>query len=1087
MANTERIEDIIDEKAFRQLDKLLTDLGIAQTEFLKTSQQVETLNNSLHKIGDMKGVEKAMKDIEGASKAMQQASDKTAAAADKAKKAEDEAVKATMKRIQVTDQEIRSINGVDTALEKNIRTQVRIKAELSQITKEKRALTKEYEKGTMSVTDYSNQLAVLGDRESKLRTATIQVNAAVRDTVKINSLAEDSNAQLSARLQRLTKQWDNLSEAERENADVGGRLKREIDELDEAVKGLDASTGRHQRNVGNYASALGALPGPIGTAVSGFASLREQSEDFSETLQNASGSPFEGFTTGIKSITRAGLAFIATPIGATIAAITAAVAGAKAWYDYNKSIAEATKLTKQLTGLSGDDLRSYRAEVQAVADTFGVDFNETLMAANSLAKQQNISFSEALSTIEKGFLAGANASGDFLNQLKEYPSQMESIGISAEETTAIIADSTKEGIFSDKGIDAIKEAGLRIREMTQPTKDAFKAIGMSSEEIQRGLSEGSITMFDVIQQVSDKLKVMADDSPAVGMAMADIFGGAGEDAGLQYLRTLGDIETNLDKVIDESDELTQAQLKQLEANKELNAVWGSFFDSTGGTFELLIANGRLFLTNVLIGMIEGVVALANYFIELYNDSMLFRAGIQSIKITFENAFDFIVFSIRRAIDGFKDLGAIIGAVLRGDLSGAVDAIGSAFTNQVDEFKKFGKDVAQNYIDGVNETINAEKIDPIKLDFSTTGATDQGRRGNEFIGSSGFNVGGTAEGGGVIFTRERVQQEVDAVKRIIDENKKLGLETMDAEARMTAFIEREAKKRADAKIAEEERALEEEKQIQEARKELVGELAGLAITLIDARFEREKNRLQEQSEQVDANAQKEIERINESAASEEEKANRIKIVEARAQAQREELARRQKQVEIEQARFRKLQTIAQIIQNTALAITTQLAGAPLFPISGPLIPIIAGIGAAQVAQVLATPIPQYFKGTDSSGEGPAWVGERGTELRIDPDGTKSLTPDRPTLTWLKKGTQIIPNHETKKMIVSEQLAGMASITNYNQQGAIDEGRLAKAIGREIGRNTPRKQPQSQTIITKGGMKHIYKNGSSWTEYINRNIS
>lgn len=49
---------------------------------------------------------------------------------------------------------------------------------------------------------------------------------------------------------------------------------------------------------------------------------------------------------------------------------------------------------------------------------------------------------------------------------KEYPAYFKEAGISASQFIAIIAETSKQGIYSDKGLDAIKEGNLRIREMT---------------------------------------------------------------------------------------------------------------------------------------------------------------------------------------------------------------------------------------------------------------------------------------------------------------------------------------------------------------------------------------------------------------------------------------------------------------------------------------------------------------------------------------------------------------------------------------------------------------------------------------------
>ena len=82
-------------------------------------------------------------------------------------------------------------------------------------------------------------------------------------------------------------------------------------------------------------------------------------------------------------------------------------------------MSEATRLTEQFTGLSGDDLIIYRDNVQAVADVYGKDFTDVLQSANALSKQFGITNEEAINIIKDGFVAGADVSGNFLDTVKE--------------------------------------------------------------------------------------------------------------------------------------------------------------------------------------------------------------------------------------------------------------------------------------------------------------------------------------------------------------------------------------------------------------------------------------------------------------------------------------------------------------------------------------------------------------------------------------------------------------------------------------------------------------------------------------------
>lgn len=259
------------------------------------------------------------------------------------------------------------------------------------------------------------------------------------------------------------------------------------------------------------------------------------------------------------------------------------------WVNYNKGLVEATRLTQQFTEKSGDDLKEYRTEVQAIADFYGKDFKEVLIGANAVSKQFGISAEESLKLIQDGFIAGADANGEFLDTLREYPAYFKEAGISAETFIAITAQAAKSGIYSDKGVDVIKEGNLRIREMTTATAAALEGIGISADEVQEQLKSGQKTTFDIIQMVSERLNELPDSASVVGTALADIFGGPGEDAGLQYIRTLKDIKTSLGDVKEESGELGRAQEDMIESQKRLSTELSLLFDATGGAFETMSA------------------------------------------------------------------------------------------------------------------------------------------------------------------------------------------------------------------------------------------------------------------------------------------------------------------------------------------------------------------------------------------------------------------------------------------------------------------------------------------------------------------
>ncbi len=240
----------------------------------------------------------------------------------------------------------------------------------------------------------------------------------------------------------------------------------------------------------------------------------------------------------------------------------------------------------QITELEGRELELVTSKVKALADTFESDAKKMTESANVLSKQMGIDFTKALDLIEKGFLDGANANGDFLDKVREYPALLKEAGLSAKQSIALMSQEVKKGIYSDKGVDAIKEANLRLREMTPAAAQAIKAIGLSSVEIEKDLTSGKKTIFKVIQDISQRLSLIPSKSKLAGQAVADIFGGAGEDAGFEYLSTLHEIDLSLSDATVKTDKYAEAKKLEVEANEALNNVWVQLTD-TASTLHLM--------------------------------------------------------------------------------------------------------------------------------------------------------------------------------------------------------------------------------------------------------------------------------------------------------------------------------------------------------------------------------------------------------------------------------------------------------------------------------------------------------------------
>jgi Phage-related minor tail protein len=645
-----------------------------------------------------------------------------------------------------TQERILSIN---VRYDDAIRGIAKYRSALDELRLNEKNAKEDVDKGRISREKYNLYMA---DSKIKVQEATEGIRTltkVIQNNHKAEREQEGSLKSLRAQLSNLTSDYDSLSQKEREAAS-GKKLRDKINEITESIKDAEEETGRFYRNVGNYKESLKGFLGMNNA----FASSLLDIADNGNGLKGF----FSSIDTQVKAFGQSLLGLLSNPVFAAIAGIAGVATAFKFWYDYNKGLVEATKLTQQFTGKNGEDLKQYRNEVQAVADTFGKDFKETLIAANTVAKQFGITQEESLNLIKDGFVAGADANGEFLDNLKEYPAYFKEAGISADQFIAITTQANKNGIFSDKGIDAIKEANLRIREMTTATATALNGIGISSKKVQADLKSGATTTFEVMQEVSEKLNQLPQSSSAVGSAIADIFGGPGEDAGLKYLQTLKDIDTNLSTVKSGAGELGRLQEEQLESQLKLQNALSSLFDMTGGDFEQMTTRAKIFVNDGLVSIIQGIQEAVNWFKELYNGSQNVRAGISAMSFAFQTLFQLLKALFGFALENFKLLGNIIKSALTLDLSG----LESGIKQWAVQIKNITKETINTVYGAAKEAVNNAQNGKLQVGTPNNGSKETGT--NQTSGT----VSKTSSS---IKTNAQIKEAIEAKKKELQEVRK----------------------------------------------------------------------------------------------------------------------------------------------------------------------------------------------------------------------------------------------------------------------------------------------------------------------------
>lgn len=254
-----------------------------------------------------------------------------------------------------------------------------------------------------------------------------------------------------------------------------------------------------------------------------------------------------------------------------------------------------------------------------------------------------------------------------------------------------------------------------------------------------------------------------------------------------------------------------------------------------------------------------------------------------------------------------------------------------------------------------------------------------------------------------YATQALQKEIDLLESslyLFSGDERLEMEKKIAQLRVQLSKTTTDKINADA-----ERELKERQKVEEAKKKLVQEVSEAIGKIGSAIFER---RIQNVEAEIDANQEaydKQVEEIEALAEKDiitkEEAEARKRVAEEQTSARNAELEKKKADLQTRQARFQKTMDITQTIAATALAVTKALPNLVLAALVG-------AMGAAQLAAIIAQPIPKYAKGTDYHPGGLAIVGDAGKHEAIISGGKAYITPDTPTLMPIPKGAEVLPD-------------------------------------------------------------------------------
>lgn len=256
------------------------------------------------------------------------------------------------------------------------------------------------------------------------------------------------------------------------------------------------------------------------------------------------------------------------------------------------------------------------------------------------------------------------------------------------------------------------------------------------------------------------------------------------------------------------------------------------------------------------------------------------------------------------------------------------------------------------------------------------------------------------------SQSALEIQLGTLEYIQGEYKRYGENTMAIDLQIAAL----QKQLADRRLQEDQQNSEKRKKLQAAEMDLAKQTEDTIAAFIKGRYEKELNAIQSKIDANNKDKEQETKAIEGSSLSSQQKAAEEIELNAKVSAENEALQRKQRDEKVKEAEFDRAKGILDVGINTAMAVTKVLPNIPLSL-------IMAGIGAAQIAAILARPIPKFFTGTKSSPEGWAMTDELGPERYRTPGGQVFYgNSDGPTMRYLEAGTEITPYGEYQQPAV-----------------------------------------------------------------------
>ncbi|WP_052087644.1 phage tail tape measure protein [Paenibacillus wynnii] len=218
-------------------------------------------------------------------------------------------------------------------------------------------------------------------------------------------------------------------------------------------------------------------------------------------------------------------------------------------------IAESLSVVRQVTKQSGQALQDATMNGMVYADVFGEEIAESTKAADTMMKNFGITSTEAYNLLAQGAQKGLNKSGELLDTANEYSGYFSKLGFSADGMFDTFAAGLDAGAFNlDKVGDGIKEFGIRTKDGSKSSLEAYKTIGLNGAKMTAEFATGGKTAQQAFLKTAKSISSIKD--PVVQNAVAvQLFGTQAEDLESRVINAYSNVESQFDKTKNTMEEI----------------------------------------------------------------------------------------------------------------------------------------------------------------------------------------------------------------------------------------------------------------------------------------------------------------------------------------------------------------------------------------------------------------------------------------------------------------------------------------------------------------------------------------------------